>query len=277
MEPLAWHVTMRRSVDRVIAPGAEQRRKLVDVCLQIGRDHGLFLLGAPDTHVHTAVETDRRDAGRFARDLETALCKHLDLGAGWAPAHFTPVEDQRHLRSLRSYILGNGRHHGSTDDPWLEGTNLPDLLGARLNGAYTAGRLRALLPRTTRALLLDLAGLDDLVDLPDPDRLVDAAAAALGLPRLEGRGNAVLRARRAVIAVGESLGLSGATLAEMLALDRRSVLRLRASAPDPVLSRAIGLQCDLRRRLGPADADFTGLLAEPPLPWLLPTPALTTA
>lgn len=42
-----------------------------------------------------------------------------------------PVVDQGHLVHTFRYVLDQAHHHGIDDDPWLEGTSLPELVGLR--------------------------------------------------------------------------------------------------------------------------------------------------
>jgi hypothetical protein len=60
------------------------------------------------------------------------------------------------------------KRHGVTHlDPLLEATNLPDLLGLRSVGRYTAANVRRVLPRIQRGQLLEML---DLVQVGDVSR-----------------------------------------------------------------------------------------------------------
>jgi hypothetical protein len=143
------------------------------------------------------------------------------------------------------YILGNGKRHGNHTDPRCEGTNLPDLLGLRLTGRYTAGRLRELLPRLTRQDLLKLLPIDQLRQGNQASFLPEATAAAVGLPDLTSLDGQTREARIAAVHVADALGLRSADTARLLGIATRTVRRYRKLAAQPLLTHAIRLQMGL--------------------------------
>jgi hypothetical protein len=77
--------------------------------------------------------------------------------------------------------------------------------------------------------------------------LPDAAAAALALPSLEGRGQDLIAARRTVVEIG-SPQLATREIADLLELSTGAVRRLRRSRPvSPALVRAVFGQLRLRQ------------------------------
>ena len=150
-------------------------------------------------------------------------------------------------RDLRQVI-----HHRITHvDPYLEGTNLPDLLGLRVTGRYTRDRVARVLPRLTRSDLLELFGLSQLKPADGPlERIVAAAAATICAvsETLDGRSARVTSARRAVIEViGQRL--NGPQIAKLLGVNRSTVSRLRRIPASQTHVQAIRLQLGLWQAL----------------------------
>jgi hypothetical protein len=134
------------------------------------------------------------------------------------------VYDVRHLKTAFFYVLGQDRHHGLSNDPLHEASNLPDLLGVRTLAIWTAVHVKKYLPRVKREHLLAVAGWSDEA-APQLAGLADAAAAAVGLSDLKGNTVGARRARRAAVEVGAAL--SNSALAGMLGLSRQAVGRIR--------------------------------------------------
>ncbi len=243
MEPLGYHLTFRLAVDRSLTASPEARRLLARTILTVARPFPMLAFRWADTHGHVLVVGDRRSAGELARRIEIALQKVMAPGVRFAPAHFTPVYDLKHLRRAFFYVLGQDEHHGLGNDPLHEASNLPDLLGARTIGLWTARHVREHLARIKRADLLAIAGWRDDVDgLLDP--LADAAAAAVALPHLQSNTPDARRARRAAVEVGGSL--PAATLAELLEMTPQAIGRLRRRPADAATVRAVRAQLAAR-------------------------------
>jgi hypothetical protein len=247
---LAWHLMSRLRDDRVLAPDLVARRTLARSVLERGASFDLLVFRAADTHLHQLVLCDRPAAGEFARRVELSLQHRLRPGVVFAPVHIVPVLDQRHLRNAFGYILRQEQRHGLRSDPGFEASNLPDLLGLRPLGAYTAATVRARLPRIQRADLLELlappsSGPPDLPGgEPDPLSLSAVAAAAACIPRFDASGRAGAAARRAAVhVVGD---LARAEVGRLLGLTLRQVRRLRSQPPDPRLVAAIERRLALR-------------------------------
>ena len=189
---IAWHVTLRldRDHDRVIATTIGQVRRAARLFLRLGRRADLLTFGIADTHMHAVLACERPAAGRFVHDLEVALRHHLELPVPFAAARFTPVETWQHLRNTLRYVFGQDDHHGLGRDPFREGTNLCDLLGARTAGAWTSRRFEELLPRIGRDHLLGYLPLGHALQAPTPpealELLPEAAAAVALVPELVG-------------------------------------------------------------------------------------------
>ncbi len=250
MDALAWTITLRLTEDRVLLPGSAERRTWARVVLEQAREAGLLAFHGPDTHGHLLLACPRPLAGQVVREIEAALQAHLDLPVPFERARIRPVDDVWHLQNSLHYVLGQLARHGLRQDPAQEASNLPDLLGLRPLGAWTASNVRRHLPRVDRASLLEHLGADPEAPPPAPpdlDTWLEAARSAACVEDLASKRPEAVRARTALVQLVEA---PTATLAEALGLHRRTIRRLRATPADAALSRAIGLQAALRAQEG---------------------------
>jgi hypothetical protein len=257
---LAWHVTHALSDRRVVAACPEDLRVVARTVLAAGGD-ALLAFRASDNHVHTVLAGGRAEAGVFARAVANALHNRLRLPVPFEPTDFRPIRVQGHLQNAFAYVLGNAAHHGATHDRFFEASNLPDLLGLRSLGAASRTRVRAMLPRVDRAVLLGVLGVDALTPAFAPDLLVAATCAAAALPSLVSLRPEAVTARIAAMHVATP-HLPIVALDELLEVSTRTGRRLRSEPRDEALILAIGLQIDLRLRLGviAADAPFLAVV-----------------
>lgn len=247
MTPFAWHVMIRLDHDRVLAPDTPTQRLLARIVLHAARPFRLLAFRAADTHLHAELVGTRADAGRFAWLVELAYQARLRPGVPFHRPRLKPIHDQQHLRSCFRYVLDQERRHGIELDPFADASNLPDLLGLRVLGAWTAGLVAGHLPRVRRGELLKLIGCDQLDASTPLDHIAEAAAAAAALPDLRGTDHASVAARRAAVhAIGRRM--TRVQVAEALSLPVTTVKRLRAGMPDPLLVRAVLRQLALRQR-----------------------------
>jgi hypothetical protein len=244
---LGQHIVFRLADNRVIAPSPEERRQVARAVLELAREDELLAFGLADTHLHLLAACLREAGGQLARRLEISLVQQLSLEVGFVPAYLKSVDDGSHLYRAFSYVLEQSTHHGLAWDPLHEASNLPDLLGMRLLGAYTAATVRRRLPRITRQDLLSCMGISELQPCDGPAELVPLAAlAAAGLSNLAGKRPEAVAARRAVAQlVGDCL--PPVQLAGLLGLTERAVRHLRRQPMDPRLLQAIRLQLGLMR------------------------------
>ncbi|MES2642218.1 MAG: hypothetical protein V4850_22230 [Myxococcota bacterium] len=252
MTPIGFHVTMRLSDDRVIAPSAAARRRIARLVRYHGAACGLLAFRVVDSHLHVLLLCDRAAAGEFARRLAIAIQAVITPGAPFEPCRCRPFTDAAHLRNAFDYVLRQNARHGVAHDPRHDGSVLPDLLGLRIGGRDIALRVREYLPRVTREDLLvhlGLATLEEGVGAPG-DALVEAATAAFALPDLAGSSHDVLHARAAAIAVLPDAPTT--QLVEALGVSPRSIQRARLLKPPPAHVRAVRLQLSLADAL---DAD----------------------
>ncbi len=258
MSALAQHVMMRVRDDRVIAPTAEARHVVAKVVLEQGRHFRLLTFCAADTHLHSELACNRKDALEAARRIEGSLKRRLGFDTGFMPAHTKPIINQWHLAKAFDYILRQLKRHDITAlDPYRVASNLPDLLGMRLLGQYSAANVRALLPRIGREQLLEYYDLQELEPAEGPmEVLVPAAAAAVGRMSLSGRKVEVLSARRALVEI-VSGRLRTTQIAALLGVHRHTIHQLRQRPVDAALVQAIKLQVRLRIHLGERAETFT--------------------
>jgi hypothetical protein len=244
--PIAFHLIFRLQNDQVIAASVEERRILARTVLECSRDSQLLAFSQADTHLHEVPACDREQAGRLAHSIETRLRWRLRLAVHFAPVYIKPIEDGRHLYNTFRYILRQPERHGLTLDPNREASNLPDLLGLRPLGGYSAGNVRQLLPRVRREELLELFGAPEIQPTDDPLAcLVEATLAAAALPSLSGYGAEVNVARRAAIEVANDR-LSARELGSLLGVARRTIFLRKTRPADAILVLAIRRQLCLQ-------------------------------
>ncbi|MCC6524906.1 MAG: hypothetical protein IT373_19780 [Polyangiaceae bacterium] len=271
---LGHHVVLKLYDERVIAPTPAAQRVLGRTALRVGEGFPLVALRAADTHIHLLVACDEATARELARRVAGSLRRALALPVRFDRARATPVVDQRHLLNSFRYVLRQHARHGIASDPLFDASNLPDLLGMRLLGAFTQAHVGALLPRLARPELRALLGVPEL-DEPRPvslDDLADAAAGAAGLADLCDRSRAAVAARRAAAqavahstatgataacatATGATASTSTAThpsareLASALGVGQHAVRKLLLQPVEPALLRAVRLQLRARAAL----------------------------
>ncbi len=249
MSVLAQHIRIRLRDDRVMAPTPEERRLLARVVLHQARHENLLTFGLADTHLHMENVCSWEAAGQRGRRVELSLRYRLRLPVGFVSVYREPIRDGRHLVNAFNYILKQSSHHGLRWDPLHEASNLPDLLGMRPLGQYTAANVRKHLPRVTRQSLLSRLGVDALEPHDGPvERIPEAVIAAAGLADLRGSQPEKVGARRAVVhLVGDRMKVG--ELAEVLCVSRRTVFRLRRQPVDASLIEAARLQFGLMQKL----------------------------
>jgi hypothetical protein len=245
---LGVHVMMRLVDDRGLAREPAKLRLAARIVFACGEAYGLVGFRIADTHMHVLLATTRERAGRFAQRVGASLSQRLTLGASFERSRFKAIVTESHLWNCLRYAMRQELHHGSDFDAAHDGSSLPDALGLRDVGAGSVVlRLRRLLPRLVPADLLDWAGYPSFEEVePCLDLLPDAAAAAFGLPRLEGRSDDVARAR---LAAAHATTLTPRTLAPLLSVSQRAVQRLRKLPAAPEDVRAVRLQHRLRTAL----------------------------
>lgn len=250
MKPIGFHIRLRLLNNAVIAHNRVERIKVIRAVLE--RDPGLGLLAAavPDRHLHMAALGDEPRSVELARRVAIAVFKTLRLTVGFAKAYLKPIFDDDQLRDTFFYVLGQlVRHKVLHLDPLGEGTNVPDLLGARVLGQHTRERMIAHLPRVQPSALLGCLKLPLVPDKSLPlSQLGEAAAAAVGLPALIGKSPVVTAARRAAIEIAAGL-VPCVELVRMLSSSTTAFKRTRKLTADSRLVEAIRWQLRMRLAL----------------------------
>ncbi len=260
MPRIGHHIMLRCDDDRVLAPSTAQRRALARAVHRATRDLPLLAFGAADTHLHLELLGDRATAGAAAQRVACSLHWALDLGVPFAPTRTKPLADHAHERSTFHYVLNQHRRHGTSNDPPLDATSLPDLLGLRVLGTDDLLlRVREHFPRLQRGDLLPHLGVEELEPVSQDlleavaveghhALLRDAAAGAIALGTLEGRAPRVVEARTALVHLLAPC-CSPATVGAVVERTDSVIRRTRQRPENPALQRAIGLRIDLHVRM----------------------------
>jgi hypothetical protein len=250
LSDLGYHVRLRPKEHLLIAHTPEERRIAAEVVLEQGRPARLVAFALPDSHLHALAICSRAEAGRLAQRIGSSLTQRLGLECGFEQYAPKPIQNLGHLGNTVRYILTQDARHGAGADPFREACNLPDLLGLRPLGAYTAANLRICMPRLKREVLLEWLGAPNLEPRDQPlDGIAAAALRAAALVSPEGISPRVVAARRAAaVVIGRQTNLE--TLGRLLGISSSSAFRLRSQAADPALVTAIRLQLGLEARLG---------------------------
>lgn len=236
---IGWYGRLQLRGDQPMAP----HRVIARAVLRCWRDAGLLAFRANGSWLRLLATGERRLVGERVRQTKIGLFRQASVR--FHSPILEPVRDQWHLTNVFHLILRAGEVE---TDPFHDASNLPDLLGLRVLGFYTARNVRERLPRIKRGDLLRHLGVEDLSqDAFSVDHLVRATTAAAGLDHLEGRDRTSLWACTALVAVGGA-ELTSRQLARLTGRSPRTIRRLRVATPDPGLARAIRLQMGLRRQ-----------------------------
>jgi hypothetical protein len=244
--PLAFHVMMRLDDDRVIARTAGERRTVARIAYEQGAGRGLVAFRLADTHLHALIAAEREAAGLLARYVGSSIRHRLRVPVPFAKARIKPVLDQRHLSNAFRYVLTQEERHGTLQDPFHDGSSLPELVGLRGLDTTTPELVSAMLPRYRSEDFLRWIGRFDRQAELGWEHLAEAAA---GVADLAHPSRDATSARRAAVAVARAGGLCTAEIAGLLGLTLRTVQRLWPSSPDEALARAVMVQVTLRSRL----------------------------
>jgi hypothetical protein len=248
LEPaIGYHVILRLKDERVIAATQADRRAAACIMIRQGRERGLLACAVVDAQAHAIVLCSRAEAGAYAGRTATSLSAALRLDVAFDAARIAPIRDQRQLANTFDCVLLQQDEHGSlSNSDFHDGTNLPDLIGMRVNGAYSRALLRDYLPRVSERALLERFRVDWSREVDfDPALLIEATLAATGGRSLKGRKKETLVARRAAAGVAR-LRMEAPELAQLFGIDVRTAFRLRSAKYDHELARAIELQLRFR-------------------------------
>ncbi|MBW2735400.1 MAG: hypothetical protein JRH20_23700 [Deltaproteobacteria bacterium] len=184
---LGYHIRIRPRNSDHLGTTRQERRLVARSVLLRGARFKLVSFGLGEQHLHMYPICDRDGAGELSGQVSSSLIKPLKLEGGFEKPYIEPLKDMRHAYNNFSYTLGQEARHNIPADRAGEGSNLPDLLGFRLIGAYTLDNTRRYFPKIDRAHLLNLLGRRELIPANGPmDAIVDAGLAATALPSISG-------------------------------------------------------------------------------------------
>lgn len=248
---LGNHIRLRLASDRLLHSSPAQRRSLARAVHKICRPWCFLAFGCSGGHCHVAAKEDHQESGELGRRLEISLQHRNSFDGPFLRVHRKPFEDQRHLFSSVLYDMRQRQHHGLASDPFLEATSAPDLLGARVIGAYLIPRVREHVPELRRRHILDIYEIDDLREaecFDSVEELREAVLATFALQSLEGHAKDVKAARLALVGIAGS-ELTTAELADLTQCSPRTIIRIRTLEPPVLHERAVRRQLDLRKRI----------------------------
>ncbi len=267
---IAYHLILRPKADRGIANTARALRDAARLTFEQGERYGLLAFRIVDSHAHVLLACTRAETGRFAQRLGSCLTQTLPVLGGFGPGRVLAINDRRHLANALRYVFRQEEHHGVWLDPAHDGSSLPDLLGLRCVVAPSlARRVLTLLPRLSDDEMVPWLGNTGWQRcLPAPGQLLEASAAALGLPDLGGRSPRQKLARatavHATAQVAKRLAAHDSSqaalalraldnergaLAQLLGTSVDTICRARSLAVDPALKEAVIAQWCLRTRI----------------------------
>ncbi len=253
MGRIGSHINTRLADSRPIALSVAQLRQVAAGTLKVGRPFELLGFRLADNHFHATLAEDHVRATEFARRVELSIQARLKPGVRFQHVWVTPIETQSHLRRSFLYGFRQEEHHGTEHDPLFEASNLPDLLGARTLGTWTATNVRRRLPRLTRGDLEECLSFVPASGTLDLTHLEESAAAAIAARRLDSRLPEVVEARAAAAQIGVQQARP-AEVAAQLGVHRRTVGRFLAREIGEGLLRAVETQLRWRTAWHTLDA-----------------------
>ena len=240
------HINTKLADGRVIAASVEARRQVAVGVLKVGRPFGLLGFRLADTHLHAVLAEDHERATEFARRVELSIQARLRPRVRFDHVWVEPVRSQSHLRRSFFYTMRQEEHHGTLVDPLFEASNLPDLLGARVLGTWTATNLREHLPRVGREELEELLPFRPVEALHGGlPFLADAAAAAVGAAEVGSRHPRIFEAKRAAAHVAAQFA-PASEIAAALGRSTRTIRWFLQEPPALDLERAVREQLSWR-------------------------------
>ncbi len=242
---------MRLWDDRVLLTGRVEACRAVNVVWGQAQHFPVLAFRFADTHFHLVAAAPPERCGDLARRLAIGFQRVLQYPVRFQFPRLKPIHEQGYLANAVMYTLRQDQRHGLQNDSLGEGSNLPDLLGLRVLGTITRRWLASYLPRLGPPALEELMGIRlEPLRWSSAVQLSDAAASAVGLPRLLGRSAPAAQARKAAVLAVRGV-LSSAETADLLGLSKRRVRQIKRAPPPPAdLVAAIHRQLVARERLG---------------------------
>ncbi len=246
MSPLAYHLILRLLDNRVIITTPSKRAILIQTINKLSLQRKLLAWRMADTHLHLLIVNNRREAGEFARVVEMALKRRLDLDIGFSPAYIKQIHGQQHFIKTFFYILGQGQHHKILNDPFHEASNVLDIIGLRTINSHAATLVNQYLPRVNKEAVLNLLNINLDKTIKDFSVLRAATASVVGVDKFHKRVDSEIDVRAAAIKiVGNKLPVS--TLAKQLDVSQRTIYRLKKRQANPMIIEALKSQLKMRQ------------------------------
>jgi hypothetical protein len=240
------HLRLRPLDSAPLIRTVEARRTLARVVFERGRDFDLTCFSAAESHLHAHNGGSEEQTRELGRRLSISLTRRQPGVIGFYPSYVEPVRDESHLYSTCRYILRQDKRHDLRLDPLREASNLPDLLGLRVLGRYTAATVQRWLPSLHGRELLGMLKVETLSPVaPELQRTITAGLVATGLCSLTPRSDEHHQLKRALVQL-LTPSFPTTQIAAAMTLNPRTVRRLRESASsDRELLRAIRRQDSL--------------------------------
>jgi hypothetical protein len=231
------------------AGNSHAARQLAKAVLDLSRGYALLAFRLVGAELHVLVACSEQRAER----LGCRLCAHFapperrgqPTVFAWTEAVTTRQALQDAFYRLMKPALGASQHR----DGEHEASNLPDLVGLRVNGDYTRLNVRSLLPDVHAPELfafLDMPGISPPERFTIWEELPDAAAAAFAISDVHAPQPDARRARTAAVQTA-CRHLPVARVSQFMRLRRRTVRRLQRTQIDRDALRAVSMQLMLRR------------------------------
>jgi hypothetical protein len=246
---------IRLDDERSIATTSAALRDVSRAVLTYGRTAELLAFRCEANRVRLVTACDEAQAKELARRVKVRLRVLIGPKVGFARMILEVLGDVWQLQRAFKSVLKRSAWVERVD-PYQEGSNLIDLLGLRVTGAYTWHNVQSQLQRIQPSFLLDRLGVGDLGagDLPLAwHTLGESTLATVAATDLRKRSLELAAAKRAAVHVVAST-LRTEAISGLLHLRPRRVRELRAVAEetlDPDLVQAIILQLQLRAALAP--------------------------
>ncbi len=242
----AHHLVFRLPDNRVIAPSKEKRFQIVRAINQLITKYKVLSWRLADTHLHVLLINQRKECGLFARYLASSIKKRLQLDISFSNTYIKEIENQSHLMKTFMYHLNQGSHHGLDNDPYLDGSIIPDLLGLRVMIHPSPNYMKEHLPRVKMKELKALTQLSFNSEIQSFDLLAEAAAAAIGLSSLQGNSPSARAARTAAYYLAKDK-VENKYLTNLLKTSRRTLYRQQKLTPESHIVKAIEGQLRIRQ------------------------------
>jgi hypothetical protein len=224
-------------------------RQLAKAVLDLSRGYALLAFRLVGAELHVLVACSEQRAERLGCRLSAHFAPPERRGQpplfGWADAITSREALQDAFYRLMKPALGGSQGH----DTEHEASNLPDLVGLRVNGDYTRLNVRSLLPDVHAPELfafLEMPGISPPERFTIWEELPAAASAAFAISDVHAPQPDARRARTAAVHTARR-HLPVARVSQLMRLRRRTVRRRQRTPVDRDALRAVSMPLTLRR------------------------------